>query len=278
MQQSTALPVLEMLPTENLVPHEDSDPRRVDHLSRRLLEEGLLKNPPVVTAIPGNDRFMIMDGANRTNAFKAAGIPHIVAQVVSYNDPGVILDTWYHVVSGLPYEEFIRMLDDVEELHFEDCDQETARKDFESGKSQAYIVHEDGTRQVCAFNGERTCSLDVLHALVNTYRGKADIYRASNDIWEIQKPYYPDITALIVFPRLNPQDLLEMAKNSKKVPSGITRHIIPARALKINIPIGILMADWTLERKRAWLDEWWLERMSANAIRYYAESTFSFNE
>jgi len=33
-----------------------------------------------------------------------------------------------------------------------------------------------------------------------------------------------------------------------------------------------------LERKRAWLEDWLMERMAANAIRYYAESTFSFDE
>jgi hypothetical protein len=82
----------------------------------------------------------------------------------------------------------------------------------------------------------------------------------------------------VVFPRLLPADILRAATDGYKVPSGITRHIIPARALNINIPIGILMADWSIERKRAWLDQWLMERMAANAIRYYAESTFSFNE
>jgi hypothetical protein len=267
-----------MLPTNLLVPHEDSDPRRVDKLSRRLLEEGLLKNPPIVTQIPDDERYMIMDGANRINAFKAAGIAHIVAQVVSYDDPGVILDTWYHVVSGMSIEQFEAALDAVEFMELMDCCQEMAREDLDSGKALAYIVCEKGTRQVGAVGSDPIRSLDVLHAIVDVYRGKAEIFRASNDIWEIQKPFYPEIAALVVFPRLKPEVLLAVAKNSEKVPSGITRHIIPARALKINIPIGILMADWSIERKRAWLDEWWLERMSANAIRYYAESTFSFNE
>jgi len=38
------------------------------------------------------------------------------------------------------------------------------------------------------------------------------------------------------------------------------------------------MADWSFDKKKLWMDEWMMERMSANAIRYYAESTFSFNE
>jgi hypothetical protein len=278
MQQSTALPVLQMLPSAWLVPHEDSDPRRVEKLSKRILEEGILKNPPVVTPIPGDGRFMIMDGANRCNAFKAAGIPHIVAQVVSYEDPGVSLDTWYHVVSGLALDEFEASLAAVDFMDLQDCSLEAARADLEEGRALAYIVCEQGVRQVRPAGEIHASTLDVLHAIVRAYRGKADIFRASNDIWEIQKPFYPEITALTIFPRLQPEELLETAKNGEKVPSGITRHIIAERALNINIPIGILMADWSLERKRAWLDDWWMERMAANAIRYYAESTFSFNE
>ena len=54
--------------------------------------------------------------------------------------------------------------------------------------------------------------------------------------------------------------------------------MIPYRALNINIPLEVLNAPWTLEKKREWLHAWLMERMSANAIRYYAEPTFSFNE
>ena len=106
MQNSTALPELRMLPTTALVPHEDCDPRRVDALSRRVLEEGILKNPPIVAEVSGTDCYVVLDGANRTMAFAEAGVHHIVAQVVSYDDPGVSLDTWYHVVSGMRLAEF----------------------------------------------------------------------------------------------------------------------------------------------------------------------------
>jgi len=67
-------------------------------------------------------------------------------------------------------------------------------------------------------------------------------------------------------------------QDGARVPSGITRHIIPQRALNINIPLDVLAAGWGLERKRGWLHDWLMERMAANAIRYYAESTFSFDE
>jgi hypothetical protein len=68
------------------------------------------------------------------------------------------------------------------------------------------------------------------------------------------------------------------AANGINVPSGITRHIIPNRALHINIPVNVLQADWSLQEKEDWLHNWLMERMAANAIRYYSESTFSFDE
>ena len=114
--------------------------------------------------------------------------------------------------------------------------------------------------------------------MVSAYKGVANIYRASNDIWEKQAPYYPDITALVIFPRLTPEDIIQAAQSGEVIPTGITRHIIPHRALNINIPLDVLGAGWPQERKEDWLQDWLMERMSANAIRFYSESTFSFNE
>jgi len=284
MHQSTVLPDLRVLPTRLLIPHEDYDPRRAEKLSRRILEEGTLKNPPIVTGIPpsildsGCDRYVVLDGANRTMAFAAAGIPHIVAQLVNYSDPGVILDTWYHVVSGLDLGLFEEGLTKTKSIQLQACSLDQARQAMEANEAMAYIVCEDGVRMVVSVSDEQIQTMQVLRDIVGLYHGRADVFRASNDIWGIQKPFYPDITALVIFPRLRPEDILAAAENGVKVPSGITRHIIPARALNINIPIGILMADWPEERKREWLHDWLMSRMGANAIRFYAESTFSFNE
>jgi hypothetical protein len=278
MRDSTVLPDLRMLPTENLIPHEEVDPRRVERLCQRLQAERLLKNPPVVASIPDTERYVILDGANRTMALLAMGVPHVVAQVVDYQNPEIVLDTWYHVVSGLDVQEFEDELTQVTGLRLEQCSLSEARQALESCQAAAYIVCADGVRK--ALNTREVVSHDtwLLNRLVQAYKGKADIYRASNDIWEIQAPYYPHITALVIFPRLTPQDIIEAVQSGEKVPTGITRHIIPQRALNINISLEILEADLPEVRKDAWLQEWLMERMAANAIRYYSESTFSFNE
>ncbi len=278
MKDLTVLPDLRVLCTADLVPHEEFDPRRIDKLSRRIIEEGILKNPPVVAEMPGSMQYVVLDGANRVISFQELGIPHIVAQLVSYVEPNVVLDTWYHVVSGMSLEEFELALTQMGGMQLEACSLSEARQSLERSLAIAYIVCESGVRKVLHPGMTSVSDLHLLIDLVKVYKGQADIFRASNDIWEIQKPYYPDITALVIFRRYRPEDILHATLNGYRVPSGITRHIIANRALNINIPLGVLQSNWTLERKREWLHDWLMARMSANAIRFYAESTFSFNE
>ena len=278
MKDSTALPRLEMLATDALMLHEECDPRRVENLCQRIREDAHLKHPPIVAALPGTARFVVLDGANRTMALRAMGIPHVVAQLVSYGDPGVELSTWHHVVAGMPLAEFEAGLTRVDELQLHDCSLEQARAAIATGDAVAYIVCASGVRRVYSENRSSSRDIRLLNDLVGVYKGRADIFRASNDIWEIQAPYYPGITALIVFPPYSPADIMSLVRRGEKVPTGVTRHAIPNRALYINIPLNVLGADWTLERKREWLHQWLMEQMAANAIRYYSESTFLFGQ
>ncbi len=278
MKESTILPDLRMLPATALVPHEEVDPRRVEKLSQRLRQEGRLKHPPVIAPIPDSGRFVVLDGANRTMALAVLQVPHIVAQVVDYHDPNVELDTWYHVVSGMPVEEFQAALHQIPDLHTQESSLSAARQALALDKTSAYIVCADGIYLLKDAENHQPRDIDFLTRLVGIYKGRAEIFRASNDVWEKQAPFYPQMTALVIFPRLQPQDILDAVRSDQRIPSGITRHIIPNRALNINIPFEVLEADLALERKEAWLQDWLMERMAANAIRFYAEPTFTFDE
>ena len=62
------------------------------------------------------------------------------------------------------------------------------------------------------------------------------------------------------------------------MPTGITRHIIPARALRVNIPLDLLQADIPLAEKNAWWHERVKAKLADNQIRFYQESTYLFDE
>lgn len=278
MRYSTHLPDLRVLPVDKLLLHETSDERRVERLAKRIKDEKRLKNPPAVTALPESDLFMVLDGANRVSAFKNLGVPHIVAQVVSYDDPDVELNAWNHVVAGLPEAAFMSALEEMSNLHLEQGSIQQARQALTIGDAIAYIITKDAVCLVRNGTAGTDSDIQLLNTLVGIYKGKADIYRASNDNFSKQAPTYPDITALVVFPSFRPADLIALVRRGEVVPTGITRHIIPERALRINIPLLVLTEDTSLAAKKKWLNQWWSERLTANAIRFYAESTFLFDE
>jgi len=54
-----------------VVPHEESEPSRVDRMVARLKHDDCLGNPPIVFEL--DDRFVLIDGANRIAALRVLG-------------------------------------------------------------------------------------------------------------------------------------------------------------------------------------------------------------
>ena len=114
------LPDLRFVPTEDVYPHEFNDPQRTGPLVRRLRESGVMKNPPIVAQVGDGQRietrYIVLDGANRSTAAKAAGWPHVVVQVVRYEQPWVQLSTWYHALTAETREHLEQGLARIEGL------------------------------------------------------------------------------------------------------------------------------------------------------------------
>jgi hypothetical protein len=113
---------------------------------------------------------------------------------------------------------------------------------------------------------------------VDVYRFRGRIFRVNTDQLEHLKPYYGGITALVVFPRYEPAEIIELARNGAPLPAGITRHVIPRRALRLNIPVSMLTDPRSLEEKNEWLQAWIKTKLTNKEIRYYQESTWLFDE
>jgi hypothetical protein len=241
--------------------------------------DGYLKNPPIVAPLPsqGAERYVVLDGANRVTAFQRLQIPHILVQVVHYDEVG--LDTWNHLVTGMDPNRFLDQLGDIPGLAIRPVDLISARDLLAARRILTYIIRRDGT--VYALNSRVALLQDqaaLLVQVVDTYKDSARIFRLKTDDIDQQLEYYEDVTALVVFPNFAPADIVMLATNHAKLPTGVTRHIIPNRALRCNLPLSILREERSLEEKNAWLHETIKEKLSRKEIRYYQESTFLFDE
>jgi hypothetical protein len=276
------LPDLRFVAVEQLVPHERHDERRMTPLVKRIREQAMLKNPPIATPLPGpggGERFVVLDGANRVAAVRAAGLPHLVVQVVRYQSPYVELRTWYHALGETTREQFEAAAARIPGLECREEDPLHARALLARREVLATVAFRD--RGVLTFAGGHDLAEhnNLLNAIVDVYRDRRRFYRMSTDSLDAAAMRYPEVTALVVFPHFEPAEILELATRGEHLPAGITRHLIRWRALRINLALDQLADDeHPLDEKNRWLHEWLHEKLAMRQVRFYEESTVLFDE
>lgn len=271
---------LRVVDSSALLSHEDHDRQRSLPLVEALKRDGLLKNPPVVTPTGLNDgQYVMLDGANRIFALEALGIPHTLVQVVPYEEPHVELLTWYHVVCDIPAATLRHAIESVEGVTLEPASLTHARGLLSARAILAYYVQADGEVLTIAGGGldlhERN---RLLNGIAGSYMEIGTLYRNKTDSVSELLSLYPGLTGAIIYPKYAPEEILDLAHNGMRVPPGLTRHIVHGRALRLNYPLERLGADISLEEKNIELQQWIQHKFQNRMVRYYAESTYLFDE
>ena len=277
------LPDLRFVPTEALFPHEYHDLQRTQPLVERLRESGTLKNPPIVTQVGDGmrvePRFVVLDGANRSTAARAAGWPHMLVQVVRYESPAVELHTWYHALTADAREVIEPGIAALPGLDFQHHDRVHARALLARREALACVVLTDG--DVLVVQGGRTLHERnvLLNSLVHLYQDRLPYTRVTSDSLTHARREHPEVQALVIFPRFDPAEVIDLASAGEYLPAGITRHLIRWRALRVNVPVAMCEdATSTLDQKNAWLASWTSERLVKRDVRFYEEPTVLYDE
>lgn len=271
---------LSIVSLENVLLHEEIEYQRVDKLVGRLRTDRVLKNPPMVAKVneDGTLRYIVLDGASRSSALRKLGVPDILVQIVDYHSPQVKLDSWHHLLLDITPAGLRRELDEVSCVAMVEMDEEQAERELEERKILAYLKFTDGRSAGLRCDDDLTEQAHALNEVVRSYEAKVELYRVSTTDLEQLVADPKRLAAVMVFPRYKPDEIIQLALSGARVPMGITRHIIPGRALRVNLPLDILESPQSLPEKNAWLDAWLAEKMRNRNVRYYPEPVFLFDE
>lgn len=267
------LPDLRFFPTSEVLLHEEEDPERVNRLVGRLREDGVLRNPPVAAEL-GDGRVVVLDGANRVTAMQRMKAPFLPVQVVPYQDPGVVLERWHHLLQAVP-EGLVEQLQQQIPLQPERPDRAPER--LARGELLAYL-RLGAAVWALPRPGDLGEGARWLRHLVASYRGWVVHHRVDSEDVELLSTRYGEVRALVAFGRFAKSEILELARNAVKLPAGVTRHVVPGRALRVNLPLEVALASGALEEKNAWLAAWVRQRVQEGRVRYYPEPTVLFDE
>lgn len=242
--------------------------------------DGVLKNPPIVMPIAGREhQYVVLDGANRATALTLLGVPHALVQVVHPNGDEVSVETWNHILLDERHDELAAELFGGSSLEIVASDRGHVAVDLQVGRALAAVATRQGRMfEVYGNEGDLQRRLETLNELVGLYQGLIRFERTSSDRVEPLLDLFDDLACLVIFPGFGVREVIRGASQGWHFPAGITRFIVSPRALRVNYPLARLQADRPLAEKQAELDRWVKDRVHSRRVRYYAESTFLFDE
>jgi len=246
------VPVLRVVPLESIRRHEEVDPLRVDRLQSRMSAEGMQVNPMVCIEAPGGE-LVLLDGATRTETLKRIGLTHAVVQIVEPHT--VELSTWHHVVRECTPEELLAVVEESPDL-----------QTTENYGTPSIHPHEGPSRLVTGTYGMSDNA--TLSALVRTYIGRWRVTRTIDPRREHVAASYPGWAAIVEFPIMTVDDVMTAAVGNDLLPAGVTRFLVPNRALRINVPLDHLRGN-SVAAAQTSLNRLLEERASEGRIRRY---------
>jgi hypothetical protein len=274
-EPSGGFPDLRIVAVSDLLLHERVDFERVTRLIDRLSADGILKNPPIVASLPGSERFLLLDGANRVSAIQNLDIPHLLVQVEPFENPHLEVRHWNHVVRDIEARELLKKAREIPGVSVREGAAPSAIvQGFLAG-----IVTGEGESIHLYDGGSLGARVEHLHALVDVYyHGEARMDRVNHADVEALRRHHPHFGALVTFPDFAKADVRAVAEEGHLLPSGVTRILVPRRVLGFNLRLPLLKSNLPLEEKRRWLAEEMRHKVTEHKVRYYQEPTFVFDD
>lgn len=275
MGEIDSLMSLQVVEARHVFAHESVDPRRVAQLADWLTAEGRLLHPPLVTSIGGG--YVILDGATRIAALKRLGFRHVIVQVVD-DVTRITLYAWHHVLRHRQPADLLERLRQApavtwrparsEEMNGADSAEEPVVCLLETAQGERFeIVAAEGID-----------ALDAANEFSDLYGRLSHVSRTVGTDMDALRQEYTDIAALVRYPHWKIGDVLDVAKQGKVLPAGITRFVIPGRVLRLNVDLERLASDQPLADKNEWLLRLLLDKKAGNRIRYYREPVYLLDD
>ncbi|MEE9189331.1 MAG: ParB N-terminal domain-containing protein [Candidatus Neomarinimicrobiota bacterium] len=266
------LPLLCVVNIDEILFHEEPDLYRVDGLINELTESALLKHPPVVTNSNNVDKKILIDGANRVTALQKMGLKRIIVQVVNIPEPRLKLDCWHHVLEDISPRALLDFAYSIDGIKLIKSSSHT---------SEGYLFSirfSENTLYNAFGHADLMHQMEQLKKFVESFKNHPYRDRVSYTNLEYLKKNYQRFSALITYRHLTIDQVISMAMKGVTLPSGITRFLLPKRALHCNIKLNVLQQEKSLKELNQEFDKFIMNKIRNKRIRFYHEPTFHFDD
>lgn len=268
---------LKLLKISEIKLHEDTENKRLRNIFNRISHDKFLMNPVIVAKY--DDDYILIDGANRLSSLEEIGCKLVLAQIIDYKDKAIKLLSWNHFVYEFELSKLIELCK-KEGWKYEYTNLRDGQKAASKGINKILASDiENDTHILITFKNKFEDILKALLKITSLYTGKYNFDRSESDI-KIQelKKFSRKKGVLVDFPDFTKEDIVKIARNNLKIPTGISRHILKNRVLHVKYGIKNLLDENNMDKKIKELDKYLYKKIDDNKVRQYKESVIIFDE
>lgn len=260
--------------------HEENIPELLEQLAKSIKKDGYVKHPIMVD----EKSLVVLDGMHRVAALKKLGCRRIPVCLVDYESPAVKVCSWYRTIKGAkPLELILAQAEQARSTL-----QQTKELENTIGVSPivAAIKTQDKAFLIKAFfkNLEEAYNIVKLIELrLKTVDFEVKYETESDALRKLQQC---EVDAVLCTPKLTKSAIVETALSGRLFTYKATRHVFPARALNLNVPLNLLKdtkrpLNEVNAELRSMLQKRHLKRLPAGSIfksKRYEEELYVFEE
>lgn len=225
---------ISLVEIESLKPHEEVIDTLVKSLANTIQSEDIVRDPIIVD----QEEHVILDGMHRYSSLKLLKCRFAPCCLVDYDNPQIKVGSWFRLFATRPAESLVRNL--LKENKTPYVEQRTPIEDARLDP-RTVIFTKDGN----SFRLEQSSDpIELTRTAVRLERAlsargcRVDYLSESAAFQELNSGKAELVIAIPVFSK---QQIRTFGLQGLLLPHKVTRHVMPSRPLRLNIPLRMLM-------------------------------------
>ena len=231
---------LKIVDINSLFLHEETIPEMLEKLAAEIRMDEALRHPVIVD----KESFVVLDGMHRVAALKLLSCRRIPACLVNYKSPSISVGAWYRTITAANNYSIDKMLEEMSSLGF-DIERVDLEPDDKIGKNDivAAIKTRENTHLICHSFGNLKEAYDYIKLIENRLKRLNFKVNYETEADSFKKLKEGIVDAVLLTPKLSKDEIVKTALSGEVFAHKATRHIIPARPLYVNVPLGLLTSE-----------------------------------
>lgn len=227
---------------QSLKLHEETLEAPLTSLVEDIEKSGVVKHPVIVD----KDSLTVLDGMHRVQALRRIGCVRALTCNVNYQSQDVTLKFWYRTLDDVDVGLALELMKEM-------------RLSFQRGELDSEVLGSPDlvlaliTRDGMFYSVRRGRiveeAFDIVKILERRVQAKGTLSYYSEDE-ALKKALRGEVRAALAIPKLAKKEVVSLANKGYLLPPKTTRHVIPARPMGVNAPLGLLM-DRRMETEEA---------------------------